>query len=26
LCCRTENFGFRLLFSTMALRAIAELS
>lgn len=26
LCCRTPNFGFRLLFSTMALRAISELS
>jgi hypothetical protein len=22
LCCRTPNFGFRLLFSTMAFRAI----
>jgi hypothetical protein len=26
LCCRTANFGFRLLFSTMALRAISYLS
>jgi len=26
LCFRTANFGFRLLFSTMALRAIAYLS
>jgi len=26
LCCRTWNFGFRLLFSTMALRAIYVLS
>jgi hypothetical protein len=26
LCCRTWNFGFRLLFSTMAFLAIAYLS
>ena len=26
LCCRTSNFGFRLLFSIMALRAICRLS
>jgi hypothetical protein len=26
LCCLTANFGFRLLFSTMALRAIYNLS
>jgi len=25
LCCRTANFGLRLLFSTMALRAIYDL-
>ena len=26
LCCRTGNFGFRFAFSTMALRAITNLS
>jgi hypothetical protein len=26
LCCRTRNFGFRLLFSIMAFRAIASIS